>query len=52
MMSFNVVGAHNQQVFCIFKLGKKITKTTKGACSSPISMLTAQNALAYYGREA
>ncbi len=32
---FSVVGAHNQQVFCMFKWGK----TTKGACSSPISMV-------------
>jgi hypothetical protein len=32
---FSVVGAHKQQVFCMLKWGKK----TKGACSSPISMV-------------
>ncbi len=36
---FSVVGAHNQQVFCMFKWGKKETKTTKGAHCSPISMM-------------
>jgi hypothetical protein len=36
---FSVVGAHNQQAFCILKWRKKSTKTTKGAHSSPISMV-------------
>ncbi len=42
MMSFSVVGAHNQQAFYMFKCGKLKTKT-KGACSSPISMNTADS---------
>ncbi len=36
---FSVVGAQDQQVFCMFKWGKKSTKTTQGACSSLISMI-------------
>ncbi len=37
---FSVVGAHNQQAFYMFKCGeKKNLKKTKGACSSPISMV-------------
>jgi hypothetical protein len=40
MMSFSVVGAHNQQAFYMFKCGKKIKKhKTKGGCFSPISMV-------------
>ncbi len=36
---FSVVGAHNQQVFfACSNEEKKLTKTTKCACSSPISM--------------
>jgi hypothetical protein len=37
---FSVIGAHNQQVLCMFKCGKT---TTKGACSSPISMIWGLN---------
>ncbi len=42
---FSVVGAHNQQAFYMFKWGKKLTKTTKGACSSPIYMGYSHNFL-------
>ncbi len=43
MMSFFVVGAHNQQAFYMFKCRKNLNKKTKGACSSPISMILPQS---------